>query len=58
MTADEFNRALLELGLSQRTFAAKAGVTHEAVNRWARGKKPVPKFAETIIELMRKECMA
>jgi transcriptional regulator with XRE-family HTH domain len=54
MTGDEFQRALLELHLSQRVFASKAGVTSEAVNRWCRGKKPIPAWVDLIVDLLRR----
>jgi len=53
MTADEFNAALVELGMSQRAFAGRVGTTHETVNRWARGKKPIPSWVSRMIPLLK-----
>jgi len=53
MTADEFNAALVELGMSQRAFAGVVGTTHETVNRWARAKKPIPTWVERMIPLLK-----
>jgi DNA-binding transcriptional regulator YiaG len=56
MTNDEFAAALRKLGMKQNRFAAKAGVTPEAVNRWCKGGKPVPDWAAWIVELLGENC--
>ena len=53
MTPDEFNAALVELRMSQRAFAETVGTTHETVNRWARGKKPIPSWVGRMIPLLK-----
>lgn len=45
LTADQFNRALRELGWRQVDFSRKTGVTTGAVNRWATGKDTAPLWA-------------
>jgi len=52
MTSDEFAAALKRLGMKQYQFAAKAGVTPEAVNRWCKGGREVPAWAAWIVELL------
>jgi transcriptional regulator with XRE-family HTH domain len=49
MTNDQFAAALRRLGMKQKEFAAKAGVTPEAVNRWCKGGKPVPVWAAWLV---------
>jgi len=55
MTGEEFGAALRELGLPQRQFAMRAGVSAEAVNRWVRGHNPTPPWIDLVVELLRKE---
>ena len=52
MTAAEFRAALKALGLSQRSFAERLGVTATATNNWAMGHRPVPRWASYALELL------
>lgn len=52
MTGDELKQALAALDMPQRQFAIKAGVSPENVNRWVRGRLPVPQWVEWMIELL------
>jgi len=42
MQAPQFRRVLRALGLSQAALARRLEVDVRTVNRWARGKSPVP----------------
>ncbi len=55
MTPDELKRKLKEIGVSQKEFAERTGVSRESVSNWATGKYEVPKWVNEIIELMRIE---
>ena len=52
MTALEFRAALKALGLTQRGFAERLGVTTTATNNWAMGRQRVPRFAAYALELL------
>jgi DNA-binding transcriptional regulator YiaG len=52
MTGKAFQKKLDKLELSQAWFARHAGVTREAVNRWCRGSRPVPRWAIWILALL------
>jgi predicted transcriptional regulator len=41
--------ALRELGMSQKAFAALAGIRQEAVSRYVRGHVPVPRLVEMAV---------
>jgi transcriptional regulator with XRE-family HTH domain len=53
MTAHEFRDSLGILGLTQREFCERLGVDENTVGRWARGKVPVPRYVEYVLELLR-----
>ncbi|WP_456390651.1 helix-turn-helix domain-containing protein [Hydrogenimonas sp.] len=55
MTPDELKRKLKEIGVSQKEFAERTGVSRESVSNWATGKYEVPKWVNEMIELMRVE---
>lgn len=38
------------LGLTQKQFADLCGVYPETVSKWVTGAKPIPKYAEVILE--------
>jgi len=52
MTGDELRDALATLGMRQRAFAARVGVTPNTVNRWIGGAVPVPRYAEAFIDVL------
>lgn len=47
-----FLASLKELGLSQTEFARLIEVDVTTVNRWAKGKVPVPKLVHLLLEMM------
>jgi DNA-binding transcriptional regulator YiaG len=51
MTGVEFQAALDELGISQRDFARETGTHYTAVNRWAKGRVPIPGIAAAYVRL-------
>jgi len=51
MSENEFREALKTLGISQRQFAADIRTDITAVNRWAKGRVPVPGAAEAYLRL-------
>jgi DNA-binding transcriptional regulator YiaG len=52
MTARQFRRCLKEAGVSQRRFALWLGFDVGTVNRWARGRSDVPRYAAVLAELL------
>jgi transcriptional regulator with XRE-family HTH domain len=53
MTSDEFRQALKDLGLRQSVLARDLDLGAGAINRWAKGHRPVPGYMEYIIRLLR-----
>jgi predicted transcriptional regulator len=51
MTSSEFRAALDELGMYQDQAAGFLRVTPAAVSRWASGDRPVPEWAEHVLEI-------
>jgi hypothetical protein len=49
ITGGELRSALWMLGLSQKDFAAKAGIRPESVSRYIRGHAPVPRLVEMAV---------
>ena len=45
---------LKQLGLTQAEFAAALGVSKDSVTRWARGKWPLPAYAQAWIDERRR----
>jgi DNA-binding transcriptional regulator YiaG len=56
MTHDELRAALKCLGLTQREFASRLGVSPLTVWRWVRGDLAVPKYAAYVVTLLRNQC--
>lgn len=55
MTQKEFNKALAELGITNRTHAAATlGIGRKSVIRYAQGEQVVPGALERLIEMFRK----
>jgi DNA-binding transcriptional regulator YdaS (Cro superfamily) len=52
MTGDALRDALVTLGMRQRAFAARLGVSPNTVNRWIGGAVPVPRYAEAFIDVL------
>ena len=52
MTADEFRAALKELRMSQLAWATRFGLSPGAVNRWAKGTRPVPPWVAEVIRML------
>ena len=52
MNALEFRAAIKSLNITQRALAARLGVTTSAVNRWAKGIRPVPQYVVCVLELL------
>lgn len=44
MTARQFATALRRLGLSQSAAADRLGTNTTSVNRWVKGRRPVPAY--------------
>ena len=55
MTPLEFRDALRGLGLSQKDLALRLGLALSTVNRWAKGKAPVPGYARAYLAIAPKE---
>jgi DNA-binding transcriptional regulator YiaG len=53
MTAQEFRKALMDLGLRQNWLAENLGVHFTTVSRWATGELPVPAYAVFALTLLR-----
>jgi transcriptional regulator with XRE-family HTH domain len=49
MTAAEFRETLAALGLTQRAFAAEVLVDIGTVNRWAKGRRPIPGIVDAYL---------
>ena len=49
MSGTDLRIALWMLGLSQKDFAAKAGIRPESVSRYIRGHAPVPRLVEMAV---------
>jgi transcriptional regulator with XRE-family HTH domain len=49
MDKAELRRLIEKAGISQREAAEKIGVTKAAVEHWLAGRRPVPKYAVTIM---------
>jgi DNA-binding transcriptional regulator YiaG len=54
MTSRQFRAALKKAGVSQRKFALWLGFDVGTVNRWARGRSDVPRYAAVLAELLAK----
>lgn len=52
MTAADFRAWLESRNLSQRAAAPLLGVTQQAVNYWATGKRPIPETVALLIECL------
>lgn len=50
LTGDAFRARLRALDISQRRFAALAGVTTNTVSRWRTGALPVPLWVERLLD--------
>lgn len=46
MTSEELRRRREALGLTQRALAERLGVREETVNRWERGRVPIPRTVD------------
>jgi predicted transcriptional regulator len=53
MTGTELLVALRELGMSQKAFAARAGIRQEAISRYVRGHVPVPPYVVMAIDSLK-----
>ena len=53
MTGDQLRAALAELNLTQAKFAELAGLHMQTVSKYCRGAMEVPRYVETIVELLR-----
>lgn len=45
LTGREFRKIRLRLGLTQETLANRFGIARATLNRWERGRRPVPPIA-------------
>jgi DNA-binding transcriptional regulator YiaG len=52
MTARQFRRCLKEAGVSQRKFALWLGFDVGTVNRWAKGRRDLPRYAAVLADLL------
>jgi hypothetical protein len=52
MTARMFRMRLKEAGVPQRRFALWLGFDVVSVNRWARGRRPIPRHVEVLANLL------
>ena len=52
MTAEEFRTTLNTLGLRQIELADLLGVHRSAVGKWVRGRLPVPRYVELLIDVV------
>ena len=52
MTGNEFRTKLTALGLSQSGFARYTGWGQSTVSKWTSNNRPVPRQAETVIDLL------
>jgi DNA-binding transcriptional regulator YiaG len=52
MTARQFKMRLKEAGISQRKFALWLGFDVGTVNRWARDRRDIPRYAEVLVDLL------
>lgn len=48
---EALRRRLVEIGMSQAELARLTGHRPEAVTRWVHGKRPVPAYAWTVLDL-------
>lgn len=55
MTATQFRAALKRLRLSQRRLARLVQVDVTTVNRWARGRGPIPESVRLLLECWRRD---
>jgi DNA-binding transcriptional regulator YiaG len=56
MTPQEFKRLRLRLGYASRGELAEAmGISRYAIEHWEYGRRPVPKYAETLIKCLLRE---
>ena len=53
MTPPTFAAALASLGLTHIEFARLTGLTNGTVSRWVRGVRPVPLWAERLLDAWR-----
>jgi hypothetical protein len=54
MTPEEFKAARLELGFETRGELAEAmGITRFAIEHYEYGRRPIPKWAEKLLECLR-----
>jgi DNA-binding transcriptional regulator YiaG len=51
MTADELDKALKTLRLSQRGAASLMGINERTVRAWLEGRYKVPRYAALILQL-------
>ena len=49
MTPAALRAALSDAGLTQREFAARSGVTYQAVQRWVQGQRPIPGWVPALL---------
>jgi DNA-binding transcriptional regulator YiaG len=54
-TAADLRLALRDLKMKQRAFARHIDYSPEQVNRWTRGKKPIPTWVEHVVSQLRTE---
>ena len=52
MTARQFKMRLKQAGISQRKFALWLGFDVVSVNRWARGRREVPRYVAVLADLL------
>lgn len=53
MTGPELRAALAELNFTQARFADVTGLHMQTVSKYCRGAMEVPRYVETIVELLR-----
>ena len=52
MTARQFRIRLKKAGVSQRKFALWLGFGVGTVNRWAKGRRDIPRYAAVLADLL------
>jgi transcriptional regulator with XRE-family HTH domain len=55
MTGPELRAALAALGLPQRRFGRRFGISAVSVNAWCAGRVPVPPWVPPVLDLLRRE---
>ena len=58
LTAQDLQRAILEMGLVQEEFAELFNVRQATVSRWLSGQVPVPGYVEAWMEVAHPQTLA